>query len=269
MSFKVGLIVGGLGVAVVALGLTVVVLAIGDGDGESPPRSTGEGPGNGALVEPICRVVESGGDARLDLAESGLMCPEGQAIIGSIQRQIDAGLSGALEAGDWICSQRPFAEYPILTHCRSSNGQTFDVVGLAPSAHMSQTEIEATELEEAHEQRESPPRAQFFYTPSANIGCALMPDAVRCDIRDRRWEPSPKPSDCTLDWGNGVSVGATGGARIICAGDTLLGGTYGELPYGNALQRGAITCVSRSAGLTCRNQDGSGFLLSYQRLTLF
>ena len=261
---------GGLGVAVVALGLTVVVLAIGDDDDESTPRSTRESPGSGKTEgESICRIVESGGDARLDLADSSLLCPEGQAIIGSIQRQIDAGLSGALEAGDWICSQRPFAEYPVLTHCRSSDGQTFDVVGLAPSAHMSQTEIEATELEEAHEQRESPSRPQLFYMPSANIGCALLPDAVRCDIRERRWKPPPKPRDCMLDWGNSVSAGATEGARVLCAGDTLLGGTYGELPYGHALRRGAITCVSRSAGLTCRNMEGSGFFLSYQRLTLF
>lgn len=69
-------------------------------------------------MEPICRVAESRGDARLDLSNSGLLCPEGQAIIESIQRQLDAGLSGVLEAGDWICSQRPFAEYPHLTRCR-------------------------------------------------------------------------------------------------------------------------------------------------------
>lgn len=251
-----------------ALGLTVVVLAADDGGFVS--TSTREGPASGETeVEPICRVVESGGLARLDLAGSGLLCPEGRAIIGSIQRQIDAGLSGGLKAGDWICSQRPFAEYPVLTRCRSSDKRTFDVVGVAPSAHMSKTETEAIELEEAHEQRELPLRAQFFYTPSANIGCALLPRAVRCDIRKRGWKPPSKPRDCMLDWGNSVSVGATEGARILCAGDTLLGGSYGQLPYGNVLRRGAITCVSRSVGLTCRNKEGSGFFLSYQRLTLF
>jgi hypothetical protein len=253
-----------------ALGLIVVVLVIGNDDGESTTGATRGNPAGGrAEVEPICRVEESGGDARLDLSASDLLCPEGRAIIGSIQRQIDAGLSGVLEAGDWICSQRPFAEYPILTHCQSSDGRTFDVVGLAPSARMSQTEIEATELEEAREQRESQSRGQFFYTPSANIGCAMLPDSVRCDIREKRWKPPPKPGDCMLDWGNSVSISAAEGSRILCAGDTLLGGTYGELPYGNVLRRGAITCVSRSAGLTCMNENGSGFFLSYQRLTLF
>lgn len=253
-----------------ALALVVVFLTTGGDGGDSTAAAGREDPISAqSEVEPICRVAESGGDARLDLSNSDLLCPEGQAIIGSIQRQIDAGLSGVLEAGDWICSQRPFAEYPILTRCRSSDGRILDVVGLAPSAHMSQTEVEATELEEVHEESESQPRSQFFYTPSANIGCAVLPDSVRCDIREKRWKPPPKPGDCALDWGNSVSVSATESSRILCAGDTLLGGTYGELPYGDVLRRGGITCISREAGLTCTNDEGSGFFLSFQRLTLF
>lgn len=74
---------------------------------------------------------------------------------------------------------------------------------------MSQTEVEATELEEVREESESQPRSQFFYTPFANIGCALSPDSVRCDIREKGWNPPPKPRDCALDWGNSASVCAT------------------------------------------------------------
>jgi hypothetical protein len=112
-------------------------------------------------------------------------------------------------------------------------------------------------------------RPQFFYTPSHNIGCALSPDGVRCDIRSKTWTGPPKPADCHTDWGNSVSVTASEAGHVLCAGDTLLTGTYGELPYGNVLQRGAITCLSKSNGLTCTNRAGDGFFLSVQELKLY
>jgi hypothetical protein len=111
----------------------------------------------------------------------------------------------------------------------------------------------------------------YFETPSHNIGCYLDSKSVRCDIREREWSPPPKPQYCIkagVDWGQGVAVGAHR-ASVVCAGDTTLGGT-GLLGYGHSARRGPIFCVSRPAGITCRNADtGHGFFLSRARYRLF
>jgi hypothetical protein len=111
----------------------------------------------------------------------------------------------------------------------------------------------------------------YFETPSHNIGCYLDSRSARCDIRERDWSPPPKPQYCIkagVDWGQGVAVGAHR-ASIVCAGDTTLGGP-GLLGYGHSARRGPIFCVSRTAGITCRNADtGHGFFLSRARYRLF
>jgi hypothetical protein len=111
----------------------------------------------------------------------------------------------------------------------------------------------------------------YFETPSHNIGCYLDSRSVRCDIRERDWSPPPKPQYCIkagVDWGQGVAVGAHR-ASIVCAGDTTLGGP-GLLGYGQSARRGPIYCVSRAAGITCRNADTAhGFFLSRARYRLF
>jgi hypothetical protein len=111
----------------------------------------------------------------------------------------------------------------------------------------------------------------YFETPSHNIGCYLDSGSVRCDIRERDWSPPPKPRYCIkagVDWGQGVAVGAHR-ASIVCAGDTTLGGT-GLLGYGHSARRGPIYCLSRTAGITCRNADTRhGFFLSRARYRLF
>ena len=111
----------------------------------------------------------------------------------------------------------------------------------------------------------------YFETPSHNIGCYLDSRSVRCDIRERDWSPPPKPQYCIkagVDWGQGVAVGAHR-ATVVCAGDTTLGGP-GLLGYGHSARRGAIYCLSREAGITCRNADTAhGFFLSRARYRLF
>jgi hypothetical protein len=111
----------------------------------------------------------------------------------------------------------------------------------------------------------------YFETPSHNIGCYMDAHSVRCDIRQRRWSPPPKPRYCIkagVDWGQGVGVGA-GRAEIVCAGDTTLGGP-GLLGYGHTAQRGVIVCASTRAGITCRNTaTAHGFFLSRETYRLF
>jgi hypothetical protein len=111
----------------------------------------------------------------------------------------------------------------------------------------------------------------YFETPSHNIGCYLDSQSVRCDIRERDWTPPAKPKYCIkagVDWGQGVAVGDHR-ASIVCAGDTTLGGP-GLLGYGHSARRGPIYCISRTAGISCRNADtGHGFFLSRARYRLF
>jgi hypothetical protein len=104
----------------------------------------------------------------------------------------------------------------------------------------------------------------YFETPSHNIGCYVSAHDARCDIRERTWSPPPEPKSCIkigLDYGQGIVVGPDR-AEFICAGDTVLGGPA-ILPYRRSAQRGTLLCVSRVAGVTCRNTaNGHGFFLS-------
>jgi hypothetical protein len=109
---------------------------------------------------------------------------------------------------------------------------------------------------------------QQFRLPSGNIGCAVDATVVRCDIGQRDWVAPPKPADCQLDYGNGISLDANG-AVIACAGDTVLGASD-VLGYGQSAQRGPFFCVSSQAGVTCKDADnGHGFDLSRQAYKLY
>jgi hypothetical protein len=111
----------------------------------------------------------------------------------------------------------------------------------------------------------------YFETPSHNIGCYVSAHDARCDIRQRTWSPPPKPKSCIkigLDYGQGIVVGPDR-AQFICAGDTVLGGPA-TLPYRRSAQRGTLLCVSRVAGVTCRNTaNGHGFFLSRAAYRIF
>jgi hypothetical protein len=111
----------------------------------------------------------------------------------------------------------------------------------------------------------------FFSTPSKNIGCHLSAQAVRCDIQQKDWEPTPEPKSCKrsgLDYGHGIVL-EPDHAEFVCAGDTTLGAP-GTLGYGEAAQRGALRCESEEDGMTCSNvENGHGFFLSRQSFRIF
>ena len=108
-----------------------------------------------------------------------------------------------------------------------------------------------------------------FVMPSKNIGCFVSAESARCDIAQKAWKAPPRPADCDLDWGNGISVGADGKATITCAGDTVLGGSH-TLPYGEAVRVGDFLCASAATGVRCANEaSGHGFTLSRQAYDLF
>ena len=111
---------------------------------------------------------------------------------------------------------------------------------------------------------------QFFRSPSRNIGCVIAGGAARCDIRNRDWEPPPKPPDCQLDYGQGIAIGSSFRAEFVCAGDTALDPSFRPLAYGDDSQVGHFRCSSREDGVTCTNTNTNhGFFLARDRYRLF
>jgi hypothetical protein len=99
-----------------------------------------------------------------------------------------------------------------------------------------------------------------FRTPSGAIGCIYYRDPdtrafVRCDVEgtgDRAWR-----------------IRAHGHARRIHVTDSALDPRAPVLGYGRTRSFGTMHCTSRMSGLTCKNRDGHGFVLSRQRQRRF
>lgn len=253
-----GVLEGGLGVAVVALAVVVVVLATGGSDDSTTSTDT-----SAAGIEPDCGVVEGGGPARLDLTQSGLDCEEGRAVQLALVAKSKAGAAGAIEVGAWRCSREPLAEYPVLTLCRSGEGRELAVVGTAPSAHLTPAEQEAGAATESTRKGNEDQDSVAFEVPSGNITCALSRESVHCEIFRKRYTPYiSKPPSCNLDYGHRVGVAAYGAAEFDCYGDSMRGIAEGTLGYGREIRRGRISCLSEEDGLTCETVAGTGFFLS-------
>jgi len=108
----------------------------------------------------------------------------------------------------------------------------------------------------------------FFVSPSKNIGCSLSDSGARCDIGDRTWAPPPKPAECDVDFGQGVTVVGTSPATLTCAGDTVLVGDD-VLDYGRVATRGDFECRSTKASMACRNvKTNHGFSIAKEKYTL-
>jgi hypothetical protein len=109
-----------------------------------------------------------------------------------------------------------------------------------------------------------------FKAPSSNIGCEVLPDVTRCDIREHAWAVPPKPADCELDWGQGIEISGFEKPSFVCAGDTALDPAAAVLPYGRRTRQGSIVCESAQAGVTCTNEaSGHGFSLSRDNYRIF
>jgi hypothetical protein len=108
-----------------------------------------------------------------------------------------------------------------------------------------------------------------FQSPSGNIGCIMSAKSVRCDIAEKDWT-ADRPQGCSdeVDYGQGLTLGATGYAQVVCAGDTTLDPSAPTLDYGDSTKAGSITCVSAEAGMDCANDDGGHFRISRESYDL-
>ena len=112
-----------------------------------------------------------------------------------------------------------------------------------------------------------------FQTPSKKIACMYSrgggePASLRCDVADPAHRPK-RPKSCELDYGSAFGLTATGRARRLCAGDTVLNPQAKVLAYGRTRHLGPFACTSRASGLRCTTKAGHGFDLSRTRQKLF
>jgi uncharacterized protein DUF6636 len=113
------------------------------------------------------------------------------------------------------------------------------------------------------------PLGFHFRTPSGNIQCFGESTFIRCDVARTSVKPPPKPRSCKFDWGNAFMLGQRGRAHRACVSDSTFGARR-VLRYGETMRIGSrLSCTSRRAGLTCRNDGGHGFFLSRNRIRLF
>ena len=113
----------------------------------------------------------------------------------------------------------------------------------------------------------------YFETPSRNIACGWYSGSggsLRCEIGSLLRPLPARPASCDVDWGYGISMGRTGRAQVLCAGDTIRRtGNVRILAYGSTWQRSGFRCTSSRTGLRCVNASGRGFFLSRERWRIF
>ena len=116
-------------------------------------------------------------------------------------------------------------------------------------------------------------RVPGFRTPTGNIRCLYVagpPAMMLCTIdrsayAKRLQARCMAPGGAGLDW-HGFTLSGTKKGTIVCSGGILYNGTpsYVTLRYGKSFRRGAFTCTSRLAGVTCRSRSGHGIFVSRQ-----
>ena len=108
-----------------------------------------------------------------------------------------------------------------------------------------------------------------FQTPSGNVFCEVVEDALRCDLVDFSFAKPPQPRGCDTDWGHAYSIGRRGGPDVLCAGDTVVNRGARRLNYGQRWDGVGVTCHAERSGLNCINADGRGFGFSRREINLF
>src|SRR5262249_49077790 len=97
----------------------------------------------------------------------------------------------------------------------------------------------------------------FFYSPSGNLGCEMMPTAVVCTSRKPPHRVTLKPSGELTD----LCIHST--RTVDCGGDFDEDAKFRELPYGRSLTLGPFRCSSATTGITCViAASGRGFLIN-------
>lgn len=112
-----------------------------------------------------------------------------------------------------------------------------------------------------------------FRTPSGNIYCngSLDGGDISCTIAERSSGPVlPRPGWCNGYWGHTFTLNRYGPVQMECNQAAPRKSSYTDVaPYGETGHFAEITCQSERSGLTCRNAEGHGFMLSRRVQQLF
>lgn len=119
--------------------------------------------------------------------------------------------------------------------------------------------------------------ALYFTSPSKNIHCTMafgtadQDGDATCFIGTKQWSGPPAPATCAANWAdNYVAVSVAGVQAGRCLSDVPVPAVSTELPYGQSLSTGTVTCASAETGVTCVHlASGHGFTLSRGALTPF
>ena len=271
MGFRTGLLIGGLITAVVALTVAVVVLASGGSDDNAQPAAaTADSVITADAGGRACEFELSGGEVEIELNTSDLTCVEARRTFGEYRDLVESdaaagiGHTTSLDSG-WACQEYPLADYPLMARC-DEGSKRFDVVGVAPSAHL-------TPEGAAHP---GPPGKQaLFRSPTGNIACEMTTVSVRCDIYDTAAKvPAKPPGTCDQGsqiWGHSFVL-STSGTKPICTGSSLIAFTDKDngtpvLRYGKHATLGHYACFMTKKGVACGTDNEHFLFLSYERYT--
>jgi hypothetical protein len=79
----------------------------------------------------------------------------------------------------------------------------------------------------------------------------------------------PKPDDCRVSWGGGLSVAATGEVDFLCVGGLVYGplnrnpDERDTLPIGRSISAFGFTCSAEGAGVRCvQDATGHGYVIA-------
>ena len=107
-------------------------------------------------------------------------------------------------------------------------------------------------------------------SPSGNIRCIMDTSSARCDALAHTYKPTKKPASCPGDWGTAMGVGTSGKGRFLCVFDSAYDPHDKVLAYGHSKTIGRYTCMSRTTGMTCKNnRTGHGFRTAKASYSLF
>lgn len=116
----------------------------------------------------------------------------------------------------------------------------------------------------------APAQAGSFRSPSGNIGCVILSDYARCDVRARTFHAPARPASCDLEYGDAIGVGRKSRrGSFVCHGDTARDPRARKLAYGRSISVGSMRCTSSTAGIRCANRSGHGFFVARERYELF
>jgi hypothetical protein len=152
--------------------------------------------------------------------------------------------------------------FVLLAACSSDGGESSpNSTGDSPS-RSSETPAESTGSSSPSPPKQSPAlTTSRFETPSGNILCESFSSSLVCVIGSGL-DPEPSHDFCPVDW-IGVFIQTGEFAGPSCSGDPGISREPAKvLGYGRTWALGGVTCLSKSTGLTCRDESGNGFTLA-------